>query len=374
MFGLIAPCHHQLDDDLLDQWRAHLCGLCLSLRDHHGQWARATTNTDAVLTSVLLQAQRETPARTGTAGPCPLRGLRTATVIAPEELSARFAGTASLTLAAAKVADLAGEQTSGLTPGRPLLGTTARKAAAGLRRRALSDVPMASSIGSHDMLLALSRQVDVELAVRPGDSLDAVTQPSADAAGAIFAATASVAGRPENTAVLLEMGRAYGRMAHLIDAVEDLASDTRRGAFNPLTATGRSVGEAKAQCHHLSRELRRGLRRLELTDGRLLKVLLTDVVHSALHRVFDPAGSAPDGFPPGPTPAPPDPGNGGGQSFWRNVAPWVAVYCTGYALCAGHENPCTGRRHDAGCSGWDCSDCPDCGDCCCDCDCCDCNC
>ena len=373
MFGLIAPCRHQLDDDLHRQWQAHLCGLCLSLRDHHGQLARATTNTDAVLTSVLLQAQRAAPARTAAAGPCPLRGMHTAVVIAPDELSSRFAGTASLTLAAAKAADLAGEQSAGLTRSRPLLGAAARKVSGGLRRRALADVTMAGSIDSRGMLLALSRQADIELAVRPGDSLLTVTQPSADAAGAIFAATAELAGVPQNAAELLDMGRAYGRMAHLIDAVEDLDADARSGAFNPLAATGRTVAEAQALCRQLSHTIRAGLGRLQLADGRLLRVLLVDSVHSTLHRVFDPVGAPSDGYPgypPGPTPTPPDPGNGGGRPFWRNVAPWIGVYCTGYALCAGHENPCTGRRHDSGCSNCDCGDCCDC----CDCDCCDCNC
>ncbi|WP_090482828.1 DUF5685 family protein [Nakamurella panacisegetis] len=389
MFGLIAPSRHQLQDELLEQWRAHLCGLCLSLRDHHGQLARTTTNTDAVLTSVLLQAQRVTPARTTSAGPCPLRGMRSATVIAADELSARFAGTASLTLAAAKLADLAGEQTAGLAPSRPLVGPVARKAAGRLRRRAMADLTMADSIDSRGMLLALSRQTEIETAVRPGDSLIAVTQPSADAAAAIFAATARLAGVPQNAGVLREMGHAYGRMAHLIDAVEDQRADVRAGAFNPLTATGRSVPEAKALCHRLSRDIRRGLDRLELADGRLLRVLLVDVVHSALHRVFDPATTAPAGRArhtaastptPTPTPDPPDPngGGGGGRSVWRSVAPWVAIYCTGYALCAGHVNPCTGRRHDAGCSNCDCGDCGDCCNCadgdCCSCDCCDCNC
>ncbi|MFF1698608.1 hypothetical protein ACFVXC_34105 [Streptomyces sp. NPDC058257] len=58
---------------------AHLCGLRLALRGDHGQFARVVTNYDGLIISVLTeaQAQKSTGWRR-TAGPCPLRGMRTA--------------------------------------------------------------------------------------------------------------------------------------------------------------------------------------------------------------------------------------------------------------------------------------------------------
>ncbi|MFZ2239873.1 MAG: DUF5685 family protein, partial [Gordonia amarae] len=110
MFGLLSPCRHTLDDDLLEQWRAHMCGLCVSLRDGHGQASRLTTNTDAIMVSVLTAAQSPAPTATTGVGRCPLRGMRTATVVAADDPGIRLATTTSLTLAAAKAADVVDEQ------------------------------------------------------------------------------------------------------------------------------------------------------------------------------------------------------------------------------------------------------------------------
>src|SRR6478736_239310 len=114
MFGVVHACRQSLGDELIEQWRAHLCGLCLSLRDSRGQLSRALTNTDAVLLSVLVEAQQPAaPKRTG-AGPCPLRGLRTAQVVPAAAVSVRLGATASLTIGPAKAGDAVAEREHGL--------------------------------------------------------------------------------------------------------------------------------------------------------------------------------------------------------------------------------------------------------------------
>ncbi|WP_461029678.1 DUF5685 family protein, partial [Streptomyces sparsus] len=81
MFGIIRPCRHRLGPELTTEWMAHLCGLCLALRADHGQFARIATNYDGLVLSVLTEAQMpRTPGDRRTAGPCPLRGMRTAPV------------------------------------------------------------------------------------------------------------------------------------------------------------------------------------------------------------------------------------------------------------------------------------------------------
>ena len=82
MLGLTRPCSTHLSADAHARWHAHLCGTCLALRETAGQPARAVTNTDAVLLSVLVEAQQPGPAATRAAGPCALRGMRGAEVIA----------------------------------------------------------------------------------------------------------------------------------------------------------------------------------------------------------------------------------------------------------------------------------------------------
>ena len=429
MFGVVHACRQSLGDELIEQWRAHLCGLCLSLRDSRGQLSRALTNTDAVLLSVLVEAQQPAaPQRTG-AGPCPLRGLRTAQVVPAAAVSVRLGATASLTLGAAKAGDAVAEREHGLA--RQTVRNRAIGALAGpLRRGALLDAPMAESFDAPGLLDDLRRQGRVEAEVREGDSVLDVTAPTAQATGRIFASSATVAGCPENTDQLREIGEAFGVLAHLLDAVDDLERDRRAGSFNPITATGTPLPEVRRECARQVRRIRLGFDRLALRDGRLARALLVDGTHAALHRAFGaghagtcssghapghasgaPVGSAelglpgrppvgstpgvapaenpetpPDAAPPDapgyPPPAPEypagDPFGPGGPPpkeppkppFWPNLLPWIGVYCTGYACCASHENPCTGRRHDAGCSNCDCCDCDCCGDgCCCDCDC-----
>src|SRR3954463_3243004 len=66
--------------ELRVRWRAHLCGLCLTLRDHAGQPARLLTGYDVLLLSVLVEAQAGRQ-RTNEAGPCPLRAMQPSTVV-----------------------------------------------------------------------------------------------------------------------------------------------------------------------------------------------------------------------------------------------------------------------------------------------------
>jgi hypothetical protein len=414
MFGVIQVCRHSLDDELHSQWQAHLCGLCLSLRDSRGQLSRAVTNTDAVLLSVLVEAQQQRPPERAGVGPCPLRGMRTAAVVPAGAAAARLGATASLTLAAAKAQDVRAEHTYALA--MPTMRTRAvGLLAEPLRRRALADDEMAGAVQVTGLLAELGGQAAVERGTRPGDSILAVTAPTAVVTGSIFATAADVAGHPENAPTLQDIGAAFGSLAHLLDAVTDLVDDRRSGSFNPIQATGTSLASVRRECIRLVRRIRAGFDSLSLVDGRLARILLVDGTHAAVHRAFgdqpaqrypatvDDHSGRPGGPPAAPGPAdptiepgtePPEPTNPSGPSapeppappdwpeppakniqrppFLPSVLPWIGVYCTGFACCASHQNPCTGRRHEAGCSGGcsDCCDCGDCGDgCCCDCDC-----
>ena len=66
MFGMLRPCRNRLSPQLRTAWMAHLCGLCLALRDRHGHLARLVTNYDGLVLSALVEAQR--PAVAGDEG------------------------------------------------------------------------------------------------------------------------------------------------------------------------------------------------------------------------------------------------------------------------------------------------------------------
>ncbi len=437
MFGIIRPCSHHLSERLHTSWMAHLCGLCLALRDHHGQLARTATNYDGLIISVLVEAQSAAGDESGrrTAGPCPLRGMRTARVATGE--GARLAAAVSLALASVKVRDHV-EDRDGLFARR----SVALGARAVARRWDRQSAGSGSTVGFDTgvLLTAAARQGALERGAAVGSGVLLVTEPTESATSAAFAHTAVLAGRPGNAAALGEAGRLFGRLAHLLDAAEDQAEDAAAGAWNPLTATGTDRAEAERLCRDAVHGIRLALREVELTDRALVHVLLGHETQRAVDRVFGhPAGQhgagcaipaarqnpyqdaaptpqqnpyqnpyqqpgrnpyqqpqqppygnpyqAPPGGPQGPGFGPP-PGSGGGgkrppRGLLAGCAMWTLLACTCRLFCCTHEHPWSREpregfcvRHNCcdccdPCNGCDCGGC-DCGGC--DCDCCGCDC
>ncbi|WP_286258000.1 DUF5685 family protein [Streptomyces graminofaciens] len=402
MFGIVRPCSHRLGEGLRTQWMAHLCGLCLALRGDHGQFARVVTNYDGLLVSVLTEAQAERATEwRRTAGPCPLRGMRTASVAQGE--GARLAAAVSLVLASAKVRDHVADG-DGLLARRPV-ALAARRVATSWGRagaRTGSDVGFDTSV----LVDAVDRQPGIEALAEPGTPLPAVTEPTETATAAAFAHTAVLAGRPANAAPLAEAGRLFGRLAHLLDAVEDQVADAASGAWNPLTATGTSLAEARRLADDALHGVRLALSEVDFVDGRLAHLLLVHELRRSVDRAF---GTVPvcatlphsrlrssGGTPmPGPYGQPPQGGNpyagnggnpfagGGGaggpggfggvpapqpprrRGFWAGCGMFWLLCCTCRLCCAKEYEGPWSRKKREGC-------CRDCDDCCDACDCCDC--
>ncbi|GAB3124275.1 hypothetical protein GCM10027160_45520 [Streptomyces calidiresistens] len=372
MFGIIRPCAHRLTAGLRTEWTAHLCGLCLALRGEHGQAARLLTHYDALLVSVLVDAQTGPVAgRRRTAGPCPLRGMRTAPVARGE--GARLAAAVSLVLAAAKVRDHVADGDGPLA--RPLPARAARRLATGWAR---AGARSGGAVGFDTAVLvdAVDRQTAIEAAVRPGSSLLPVTEPTETATAAAFAHTAHLAGRPANAVPLAEVGRLFGRLAHLLDAVEDLPADTAAGAFNPIAATGRDLAEARRLCDDAVRGIALALRDVRFADDRLAHVLLVHESRRAVERTFGTvcAHTPPGDLPPGRHVAPPPARQRG---LIAGCAVWTGLLCSCRLCCASsYTDPWTGEEREGLCHRY--ADCCDCGDCgcthCCEsgCSCCGC--
>ncbi|MFE2329556.1 DUF5685 family protein [Streptomyces sp. NPDC059385] len=429
MFGIVRPCTHRLGERFKAEWMAHLCGLCLALRGDHGQFARIVTNYDGLLVSVLTDAQSGPAAGSRrTAGPCPLRGMRTASVANGE--GARLAAAVSLVLASAKVRDHVADR-DGLLARAPI-ALAARKVARGWDR---AGARTGASLGFDTAVLvdAVDRQAGIETLAGIGTPVLVVTEPTETATAAAFAHTAQLAGRPGNAPALAEAGRYFGRLAHLLDAVEDQAADAAAGAWNPLTATGTSLTEARRLCDDALHGIRLALREVEFADAGLAHRLLVHELRTSVDRAFGtsscghahaatnsagqgggpyvanpyagspqsggaPHGSNPYGSNPyapgGPGTAPPmgpgGPGWGGGggggglppqrprRGLLAGCAVAIGLFCTCQLCCTEHEGPWSRERKQPwcdncdGCDGCDC--CCNCDGCCCDgCDCgCDC--
>ena len=397
VFGIVRPCTHRLSEGLKTEWMAHLCGLCLALRADHGQFARVVTNYDGLIVSVLTEAQAErTGAQRRTAGPCPLRSMRTAPVARGE--GARLAAAVSLVLASAKVRDHVADR-DGLLKRRPV-AAAARRVAAGWDR---AGARTGAELGFDTAVLvdAVDRQTGIESLAGPGTSLLTVTEPTETATAAAFAHTAVLAGKPQNAEALAEAGRLFGRLAHLLDAVEDRETDAASGAWNPLTATGTSLTEARRLCDDALHGVRLAMRDAEFTDSTLAHVLLVHELRRSVDRAFGSSSCShqPDGGPAGsfgPPPGNPYAPSGPGGPFGPPLPPepprnrrgliagclvWAGLACTCQMCCASNFNdPWSGQEREGLCHKCDCGDCCEGCDCCSNCcggedgGCCDCDC
>ena len=245
---------------------------------------------------------------------------------------------------------------------------------------------------------AVDRQVGIEALAGPGTPLLTVTEPTETATAAAFAHTAVLAGRPGNAAPLAEAGRLFGRLAHLLDAVEDQQADAASGAWNPLTATGTSRAEARRLADDALHGIRLALREVEFTDGRLAHLLLAHELGRSVDRAFgsrscghartpegafgpptgpyapqgpvDPnaPGNPYGGNPSGGNPFGGEPPRPGKRGFWAGCAVALGLCCTCKACCAAEfVGPWSRTTRE----GW-CRDGCDCA--CCDCCACDCSC
>lgn len=221
------------------------------------------------------------------------------------------------------------------------------------------------------------------------DPLTRLTAPTQLCASEFFAHTAVLADRPENVDALREAGWQFGRIAHLADAVADYDDDLARDHFNPLAATGTTVPEAYDLLRQSNSSLRAAIAAAELSRVPTVRWMLLDPLTSVLRRLGSGIGTVvahtcsasrdTAGLPhaharrTGHRP-PTRPGIG------ASLALVLGAYCTGYACCADHTQPCTGERKDAWIKDCDCEGCGECcscgGDCCScgDCGCCDCGC
>ncbi|MFI6928679.1 DUF5685 family protein [Nonomuraea spiralis] len=295
MFGIIRPCGEHGCAAVREAWRAHLCGLCLTLRDGHGHAARLATNYDTLILSVLTEAQLPAAVPHRTAGPCALRGFRSADVVDARARGARLAAGVSLVLAAGKLRDQVadGDAAPGTGPARHLLAARWEEGGARLASGAGFDTAVLSA--TVDRQLERERRAVAALTAEPDTPAEPpapplglleLTAPAEEAVAAAFAHTAVLAGRPGNAAALAEAGTFFGRIAHLLDAVEDQADDDERGAFNPLTVTGTGREAARRLCDDAAHGLSLALADLDLEERHLVDRLLGVEVRRAVERTF----------------------------------------------------------------------------------------
>ena len=284
MRGIVRPCRSHLGPELHARWQAHLCGLCLTLRDEVGQAERVLTGYDVLLLSVLVEAQAGA-VETTTAAPCPLRGFTRATVVSSSSGAGRLAAAGALVSAAAGLAD---KLADGDLPRAARL--PAQRVGGRLDR---AGTALAASVGLDPSVVLAAPAASAAAERRPGVGLRALLAPTGEAVASLFASTAAVAGQPDNGSALARAGRAFGALVHLLDAVEDHTADASAGRFNPLSATGTSAAGARRLADELVGEVRSALAGVRFADRSLVDVLLGRELDRAVHRVLPEPSTAP---------------------------------------------------------------------------------
>ncbi|GAA0995837.1 hypothetical protein GCM10009555_090640 [Acrocarpospora macrocephala] len=340
---------------------AHLCGLCLALRDEHGHAARLVTNYDGLLVSVLTEAQTPAAAPRRRAAACALRGFKSADVVEAEGV--RLAAAVSLILASGKLRDHI-EDGDGLYARRLVAAGAGR--VADRWSSAGSGTAAALRFDPAPLLGAVREQARLERL--PTAGLLQLTAPTEAAVAAAFGHTATLAGNPRNREALEEAGRYFGRLAHLLDAVEDLARDRANGVYNPLAASGTDLAAARRHCDDAVHGLRLAVAELDLERRHLVHALLVRETGRATARIFGEAEQESPEAPPRDPRLKPDPGG------LLSLLCLSASCCT----CGLYRPPWDEDRYQSGGDRCDPGGCDACGQCCnaCSgcCDCCNCSC
>lgn len=380
MFGLVTPCKHSMAPEQAATYWAHLCGTCLALRDSAGQTARAALTQDAVVLSMLVEelaGPGDSPA-TVPAGRC-LRGPSgVRRVTDPTGRAARYAAAVSAEVLHIGLAD---HRADG--DGSALVTRCAIPVVERWRRRAL--LAAQEETGTFEA-------IDACALVARGARPEGVTE---EAFSHAFAAVARLARRPECETDLRALGHAFGRIALLVDAVEDYDTDLGRGTENVLCTAwpSASLGErllfTRAVLEQQHGRIEACLDRLEVhSDSAVAYVLRVSLRHRTARAVRTMERRhglvAPDGPEPrectcsrGDRRAPGAPAGGGTHETRDARDPRDARDARDGSVAAPAQEPAARVRRGrlgllgvvsaaAFCDG----DCCDCG--CCDCGCCEC--
>jgi hypothetical protein len=210
--------------------------------------------------------------------------MRTAPVVAASSTGTRLAAAAGLLAGAAALDDKIADGDLPAWAG-PTAGSVAvRVGRAGSRLAA--QLAFDSDTFARASRLAAGAEVQ-------GVTLEDFLAPSGAAVASMFAHTAVLARRPDNADALSAMGDAFGRLVHLLDAVGDLDKDRRRGAFNPVRASGTSVSQAHQMALSLAAEVASGVGQLDLVSPTLVRSLLGPVLSQSVQRAFRVAHARP---------------------------------------------------------------------------------
>ena len=255
MFGVLKGASCAMNPEERQEWMGHICGVCLSLRDNYGHSARITTNYDAALLSVLCEAQSEASTERYTSY-CPLRSNFKSDVVAPSSGAAQYAASIALSMGATKIQDHVEDNETFLRRIPNLSRQVAQT-----WHEASQKTAQALGFDTNQLVAQTNRQAAIE--ATPQQDFFYYAQPTELAVASAFEHTATIAARPQNSDILHQMGRVFGRIMYLLDSYEDYDEDLAKNKFNTLAAAF-APNEIDAQAERLFRQSHNALKRLFL--------------------------------------------------------------------------------------------------------------
>lgn len=233
MFGYVRARWDTLPETAAENYKAVYCGLCCTMGKEYGQFSRLFLNYDLTLLAMLLMGPEETPCTACRTCPRhPFQGR-------PSCRGGRWLDTAageSVILTYWKLRDTVADEGFFRGLGARLLSAFLSPA----YRKAQRAYP-----GFDAQVISLLEELR-ELEREGCPSIDR----TADCFARLLRSAAPTTGEASRDRALSEFLYHMGRWIYLIDAVDDLPEDRRRGRYNPVLARFNSwTEEEKAYLH-----------------------------------------------------------------------------------------------------------------------------
>ncbi len=255
MFGLMKPASCSGRPGGVAFRRMHYCGTCKTMGRMYGQRSRMLLNNDSVfLAELLTELGPQRASANGWARS--LKSYNCASLPQSDDempFALKYAASATLLLGELKLQDRAvdrpgrGVQLAANLYSAPFIDAARWLANAGLDVKAIRSLA--------------EEQPPRERAARSGiqaDVLDLCAEPTARMTEMVFRTGALSAGLNSETADLLAaLGLAFGKLAYLVDACEDIRKDAKRQEFNAFAAAYPNLAseEKLAELHGLAAEI-----------------------------------------------------------------------------------------------------------------------
>lgn len=225
MFGTLRPHSCTVGTDPREAYQRAYCGLCRTLGRQAGLVGRCTLNGDAVLVALVADGLMERPAEQ-TPLRCPLLPIRRRPAWSADAPALEYSAAIQVLLGDQWLADRAADGARGAGFLRRLNGKRVDIALETLRRLGVATEEL------EDFELQ-QQEVEAREQVTPEEA----AEPTGRALAHVFSGLSRLPDiAPEGKAAgeeLAALGDAVGRAIYLIDVLEDLERDRRRGEFNP---------------------------------------------------------------------------------------------------------------------------------------------